>query len=125
MDKYRRMVVLTLFACAASAAQAAPLEGDGPGARMDAPARGMEGGERREEREHDRIRRMVRSGELLPLERILDAAQAQQAGEVIEVELEHEHGQFVYEVEVLDAGGVVHKLHFDARSGEPLPSADD
>ncbi len=133
MDKYRRTLALMLFAGtlfagaagAAAAAPAAPPEGGaGRGPGMDAPPRRLERGEHKEEREHDRIRRMVRSGELLPLERILQKAQARRPGEVIEVDLEHEHGQLVYEVEILDAGGVVRKLYFDARSGEPLPSPD-
>jgi uncharacterized membrane protein YkoI len=69
--------------------------------------------------EHDTIREALRRGEVLPLTRILAIAQQQVAGEVIEVELEvdDEGHELVYEIKVLTPNGRVRELKIDARSG--------
>ena len=61
--------------------------------------------------------RLAKNGDILPLEQILQHAQAVQPGKVIETEFEHNRGRYVYEVEVLDDKGVVWKLKLDAKTG--------
>jgi uncharacterized membrane protein YkoI len=61
--------------------------------------------------------RLAKNGDILPLEQILQVAQAKQPGKVIETEFEHDRGRYVYEVEVLDDKGVVWKLKLDAKTG--------
>ena len=61
--------------------------------------------------------RLAKNGDILPLEQILQRAQATQPGKVIETEFEHDRGRYVYEVEVLDDKGVVWKLKLDAKTG--------
>jgi uncharacterized membrane protein YkoI len=61
--------------------------------------------------------RLAKNGDILPLEQILQLAQAKQPGKVIETEFEHDRGRYVYEVEVLDDKGVVWKLKLDAKTG--------
>jgi uncharacterized membrane protein YkoI len=68
----------------------------------------------------DDARRLRDAGEILPLSEILQRARDAQPGRVIEVELEDTGEEVVYELEVLDAGGVVWELQLDARSGAVL-----
>jgi len=80
------------------------------------------------ERDHDEARELRERGDIVPLEQILQAAAGQRAGRVVEVELELEFDlqsasggkAYVYEVEVLDAGGEVWELKYDARTGALL-----
>lgn len=71
------------------------------------------------------VRRLRESGEILPLEKILERARKERPGEVLETELERKGGRPVYEVEILDAQGRVWELKFDARSGELLRQKQD
>lgn len=68
-----------------------------------------------------RAREGVRSGELVPLERLLEQARREHPGEVLEVELDD--GE--YEIEILREDGRVVELTFDARSGRLLESEFD
>jgi len=69
---------------------------------------------------HDQAKRLLEAGEIMPLEQILERANRDQPGKVLESELEREDGRHVYELEVLDTGGVSHKLFYDAKTGERL-----
>jgi uncharacterized membrane protein YkoI len=73
-----------------------------------------------ESRDHDRVRRAVLSGEILPLSAILDRVNAEYAGELIEAELEDKYGQPVYEIKLVTKDGKLLKLHYDARDGRKL-----
>jgi len=70
--------------------------------------------------DHDRARRAVERGEVMPLQRILDNVERDHPGQVIEVELEQEDGRWIYEIKVLKAGGALVKLEIDARDGAVL-----
>ena len=59
---------------------------------------------------------------LLTLEDIVRQVQAQHPGKVVETELEHKHGRYVYEVEVVDDHGVKTELKYDAKTGELISS---
>lgn len=61
--------------------------------------------------------RLVKSGEILPLEQIFQRAQAEHPGKLLEVELDYERGRYVYEVKILDAKGIVWKMEFNAKNG--------
>ncbi|MCW5771453.1 MAG: PepSY domain-containing protein [Rhodospirillaceae bacterium] len=75
-------------------------------ALLAAPARADEDDRHdRDRRDHDRARRALERGEVLPLERILAAVRAHVPGEILGVELEREHGAWIYEVRVVDASG--------------------
>lgn len=71
--------------------------------------------------DHDRARAALRAGEILPLPTLLERLQRSHPGQLLEVELERRHGQWIYEVKLLQAGGQVVKLHLDARTGELRP----
>ena len=86
--------------------------------------------------DHDRARAAVQSGQVLPLQTVLARLRLSHPGEVLEVELDDDHGRWRYEIKLLQAGGQLRKLKVDARSGEllqrpgrhggsaPAPSAD-
>lgn len=64
--------------------------------------------------DHDRARRALERGEVLPLERILAVVRARVPGEVVRIELERDDGKWIYEVRVLDAAGRRVEVHVDA-----------
>lgn len=70
--------------------------------------------------DHDEVRKLMQQGDILPLETILDKAQARHAGRAVETRLEEKHGKLVYEVEILDDKGEVWEMKFDARTGTLL-----
>lgn len=69
---------------------------------------------------HDRARQALREGRVLPLTAIIERAQKAQPGDVLEVELEDEHGRLIYEVKVIDPSGKVIEVLLDASTGEVI-----
>lgn len=70
--------------------------------------------------DHDRARAALERGEVVPLRTILDRVERDYPGKVVEVELEHEHERWIYEIRVLQSGGALLKLEVDARDGAVL-----
>jgi uncharacterized membrane protein YkoI len=70
--------------------------------------------------DHEEARALREAGEILPLAQVLERAQKDQPGRVLESELEREDGRYVYELEVVGDDGVVRKLYYDARDGSRL-----
>jgi len=70
--------------------------------------------------DHLKARRLVESGEIMPLEKILERLQDNAAGQVLEIQLESEDGSSVYEIEWLDANGQVWEWKIDARNGQRI-----
>lgn len=68
----------------------------------------------------DRARAALRSGEILPLSRILDMVARQYAGDVIDVKLDRDDGIWKYEVKLLLPRSTVAKLEYDARDATLL-----
>lgn len=67
---------------------------------------------------HDRARRAVEEGRILPLKDILARAESAYPGRMVEAELEDEGGVMLYEIKMLTRDGRVMKLHYDAATGE-------
>lgn len=70
--------------------------------------------------DHDRARRAREAGEIAPLDRVLAEVARTEPGRVIDVDLEREHGRYVYEVKLLSPEGRRRKLRYDAKSLERL-----
>lgn len=70
--------------------------------------------------DHDEAKRLMESGQILALEVVLKKAREIQAGKVLEVELESENNNMIYEIELLSTDGIVFELKFDARTGKHL-----
>jgi len=71
-------------------------------------------------RDHDRARRALEAGEILPLAEILAVAEATRPGRVIEVELERDDGRWIYELELVSPEGRLYEMEIDAATGTVL-----
>jgi uncharacterized membrane protein YkoI len=63
-----------------------------------------------------------KSAGILPLEEILQRVKTQYPGRVVETELEHKHGRYVYEIDVVSDDGVKKELKYDAKTGALISS---
>ncbi len=70
--------------------------------------------------DHDRARRALESGEILPLRAILDRVDRDYPGQIMEVELERDDARWLYEIKLLRPDGALVKLKIDARDGALL-----
>lgn len=75
--------------------------------------------------DHDEAYELLRSGKILPLDKILEITRKQVQGRVIEVELEREGNRIIYELEVLDKKGVVWEMKVDAVTGFIFKKEED
>ena len=75
--------------------------------------------------DHMEARRLVESGSILPLERVLESVHRHWSGRILEVELESKRGGYIYEVELLDDHGAVWELKIDAVSGKLLKTEQE
>lgn len=66
--------------------------------------------------EHEEARRAVEQGLVRPLEDIIVEARKHVQGDLIEVELEHEDGRYIYELEFIQPSGQILELQIDAKS---------
>ncbi len=71
----------------------------------------------RHRRDHDLARQALERGEVMPLEFVLAAVRNSVSGEVAGVELEREHGTWLYEIKMIVPGGVLTEVIVDARTG--------
>lgn len=69
---------------------------------------------------HERVRALQDAGDIRSLEDVLGRIREEHGGRVLEAELEHEGGRYVYEVELLDEQGHLDSFTYDARTGEAL-----
>ena len=74
---------------------------------------------------YDRARRAVDRGEILPMAQLLTRLKTQVPGEVVGVELEREHGTWVYEFKIVDAEGRLIEVYLDARTATVLATEKD
>jgi len=71
------------------------------------------------DQDHDRVRQLRATGQILALETIIANHRRQHpGGQLLEAELEFEQGRYVYELKMLGDDGVVREFEYDARSGE-------
>jgi uncharacterized membrane protein YkoI len=69
---------------------------------------------------HEAARRLRKEGVILPLEEIVARASARWPGQVIETELEHEDGRYLYEIQLLGADARIREIKYDASTGEVI-----
>lgn len=72
------------------------------------------------EADHEQARRALQAGEVMPLAAVLERLARSHPGQVLEVELEREHGRWIYEIRLLQPDGQLVKLAVDARNAEVL-----
>lgn len=73
----------------------------------------------------DTAQQLRQSGDILPLETILQKLQTTHPGKVLEVELEEKQSQLFYEIELLDVNGKVWELLVDPRTGAVVHKEKD
>jgi len=69
-----------------------------------------------------RLRAAVASGQIVPLKTLLDRIEANYLGQVLEVELDDDDDQFIYEIDFLTPAGAKVEFEFDATNGRLLKS---
>ncbi|WP_058553448.1 PepSY domain-containing protein [Thiohalocapsa sp. ML1] len=77
------------------------------------------------EHDHDRARAALARGEVRPLAEILTVVHAAMPGDIVEVELEREHGRWVYELKVITPDGRRLEVLVDAATGTVLEHEED
>ncbi|MCF8477967.1 MAG: PepSY domain-containing protein [Pseudolabrys sp.] len=66
----------------------------------------------------DQVRRAVEAGEIKSLAEILKIVQGKLPGEIAGVEIEREHGRWLYEFRIVDGKGRLYEVYVDARNGK-------
>jgi uncharacterized membrane protein YkoI len=72
--------------------------------------------------DRERARAALEAGQIRPLADILSEVERRYLGRVIETDLDHEDGRWVYEFKLLPPTGQVFKLEVDASTGTLLRS---
>lgn len=75
---------------------------------------------RADSEDHERARRALEQGQILPLRTVLDRVERDYQGQVLKIEFEREDGRFIYEIRLLQHDGRLAKLEVDATSGAVL-----
>ena len=70
--------------------------------------------------DHELARQALEQGQVLPLRTVLDKVERAYPGQVLKVEFERDHGRYIYEIRLLQAGGKMVKLKVDAADGRVL-----
>ena len=74
--------------------------------------------------DHDEIKRLRETGEILSMVEVMRRAAGVQPGQLLEAELEREDGAYVYEIKILAPDGSLHELYLDAATAEILDWGD-
>ena len=76
--------------------------------------------------DQDEALKLRKEGVILPLETLLHKALSRYPGSrLLEAELEHDDGIYIYEVELLTGEGVARELELDGSTGEILKDEED
>ncbi|MGH8382970.1 PepSY domain-containing protein [Pseudomonas sp.] len=76
--------------------------------------------------DQDEALQLRQQGVILSLEQLLNDALGRYPGaKLLEAELEHKHGRYEYEVELLTPEGVVREIKLDASNGALLKDEED
>ena len=75
--------------------------------------------------DYNRAKKLLDSGDILSLEKILEKISTQHSGHVLEVELETEDQQVLYEIDIVDSKGLVWELKVNAKTGEVIERKQD
>jgi len=70
--------------------------------------------------DNDRAKILLEHGKIVSLESLLNTIRQNGDWQILELELDEHHDRLIYEVELLDQQGKVHKLYYDAQTGKEL-----
>jgi len=74
---------------------------------------------------HDLADKLESEGQIMTLEDILNIANKELKGRILEAELETRAGQYVYQIDLLDNDGVVWEVEYNASSGKLITKERD
>ncbi|MDV7143013.1 PepSY domain-containing protein [Tropicimonas sp. TH_r6] len=77
------------------------------------------------ESDHDLAREAGSRHEILPLATVMQDVSEHYSATLLEVELEREHGLYVYEFELITSDGRILEILVDAATGEILEEEED
>jgi uncharacterized membrane protein YkoI len=77
-------------------------------------------GDHGDRKDHERARQAMTAGQVLPLRTVLERLERGHPGQVLEVELEQDDNQWIYEVKLLQNDGQLVKIKLDARTAAVL-----
>ncbi len=86
---------------------------------------GCKTGEYDSEHDHERARRALECGEVMPLADVLAAVRPHIFGKVIETDFEREDGIWIYELKYINRQGHLVEIYVDARTGLILKTEGD
>lgn len=75
--------------------------------------------------DNERARELLLKGDIISLDSLLPSIREHGDWQILEIELEQHDENVFYEVELLDEQGRVHKLKFDARTGQEMMAKQD
>jgi uncharacterized membrane protein YkoI len=78
-----------------------------------------------DDNDHEEALRLKESGEILPLESILENVRQYHSGKVLEVELEKEQGIVIYEIKILDDDGILWEVTVNAITGQVMAEEEE
>ena len=70
--------------------------------------------------DHEKARKALESGQVLPLQQILQKISKDYPAQVIEIDLEHKWNGWIYEIKQIGPDGSLSKLEVDAKTGAVL-----
>jgi uncharacterized membrane protein YkoI len=70
--------------------------------------------------EQDLAKSLKEAGDIQSLETIIARAKGEHPGRLLEAELKKRGERYIYEIELVDAQGMVWELYYDARTGDPI-----
>ena len=76
------------------------------------------------DKDHDRAREALKAGQVMPLRTVLESLEREYPGQVLDIEIEEEHGRLIYEVKLLQSDGRLIKLELDAKTATVLSRKD-
>ncbi len=77
-----------------------------------------------EEHDEEAARHALENGEIVPLERVIAELGAAVPGEISGLELEKEHGIWIYEFKIISPEGRMLKVRVDAKTGKLLKKTE-
>ena len=73
----------------------------------------------------DQVLQWVKAGKVLPFKLLMQRYKDRLKGRLLDLEVEHEDGRIIYELEIMRADSVVYEIKIDAETGEWLEEEVD